>query len=200
MGLRLQEAWAGVALGILTGLLTGLSTSEVVSGVLGAVTAVIGGFLALNEGRPNSAPAADNRALRTMAFCSACCVALLIGITARSHGWFGRSPITSTYQDFMAIGVEPANARAKVLETFTPATAEAIAKGQRGELYTQAGGDLCPTLDPTNYKNSVDNWLTSFEKSGGGWTVMAGAIKQLGDQKNREALLTAYWSARCQNH
>jgi len=187
------EAVGGAALGSLVGLLLGLSATSVVGGMITSLAAVMVAFLGLNS----SAKTLKSRSgLRTASFSLFCAGALIAGLEARSHNWFGITPSEQVraweaagfgkqeardLAVFGQLGIVPAGRVAQDPPKASPLS---------GFLFGTPAAD-CDALAKERFGSAV-NRLDGFLHAGDRWSQVARAARGLPDERAAEILEAAY--------
>ena len=210
-GGSLPEVVAGGGMGVLVGLLVGLSVSPVVGTILGALAALLVTFLGLTEGKTAADPVADpalprrarGRSVRAGAFGLACALAIVIGIVIRTHGllsvpldrqvaaWEAAGYTKSEAQQLVAyreLGIVPSGRSVAAETALAPKTAT-------GGLFGARSQSECSQLERERYRDQGEE-LNAYKEAGGGWALLAQAIRTLPAPRQRE-ILTAGWSLAC---
>jgi hypothetical protein len=186
------EIIAGSSLGLLTGMLLGLSVAQVVGGAIGALTALLAAFFGLAK-TSDQLQASMLRAIRIAGFSLACTLGVILGLTARTHGWLSAS-IQSQVNDWKAAGASPSDALAYVAyqqlgivpAKMSVSTIPAASRSETG-LFANHGIQNCSDLLNARY-DSATLRVQAMQQAGGSWAVFANSLATVpADQVGRVA-------------
>lgn len=204
------QIFAGIALGLLLGLIAGLSVSPVVQTILGALVAVVAGFLgvqstgALPAGLGNVGANMRANEWRIGSFSLACIAGIVIGLYVRTNQpfvslpahiakWKAAGYTEERAQDLVAfqqLGLVPAGRTVQSGATQTAASGALMAKSTRVKL--------CDELNPAQYGTPqylLDAYRLQDSKK---LSALADEIQSHVPAQNQKALLQANWEVVCE--
>ena len=199
----MRDFGVGAVLGLFVGLLIGLSASEVVAGVLTALVALLGGLFGLrSETAPGPVPGGN--AGRIAGFALAGIVALLLGLTARTHAWLEPSP-AHTRDQWLAAGFADEEARALtafqrlgLLPQGREAGEAKSSNARTGALFSDpANNDACDALLARQY-GSADALASAMRAEGSVWARLAGTVAAGQEDAARLSALRSATAALCE--
>ena len=197
-----HEAIAGVGLGFVVGILVGMSASAVVSSVISALAAALAAFFGLSATADEKGSA---RLWRIAAFGFACPLAVILGVTIRTHNWLS-PPIGTQLADWTRAGYTPEQARSLVLMKnmgLVPQgtqVAAPVATALNSILFSSGGQEdsvlaECTNLSASRFPN-VDARLEAMRRAGNGWKQVADAVASI-DAAQREPVIDAAHRLAC---
>jgi len=188
---------AGSGIGMVVGLIMGLAASPVVGTVLGALSAGLLALLGLAKDKLNVTDS-----FRVAAFGISCVIAILLGITIRTHSWLSPDP-SKEIERWTAAKFTAEQARQVVLYERAGILQKdwnVSAKAQTGALsssflFATPGADDCGYLSSERYPQ-VSEQLGAFTQKGGEFAKMAQVVQQLPEASKR-TVLDAALALRC---
>lgn len=193
----------GAALGLFVGLLIGLSASEVVAGVATALVALLGALFGLRS-ETAAGPVPGGNAGRIAGFAVAGVLALLVGLTARTHAWLEPSP-SHTREQWIGAGFPDEEARALTafqhLGLLPPDRAAGEAKtanARTGALFANpADNEACDALLARPY-GSAEALAGAMRAEGAVWARLADTVAAGQEDAARLSALRAAIAALCE--
>lgn len=199
---------AAVSLGLLTGLLIGLSTSGVTASVVSAVLAMAAGVVALTGVKNPFLPKGESAAERSpghnwavAAFALTTVIALVLGLTLRTHNAFSPTPVELAVQ-WRSAGLSEEQARHLAVLQLTGASLKAGGGVEAGPgdtpmtaasvLFNITSPETCGRTDPARAPDAAEArnaWSLAPEP----WPGLARALPEA-----PQATLRAVWSGLCE--
>src|ERR1022692_4256025 len=188
-----SDVFAGIGLGLAVGLLVGLSTSSITATVASSLLALLATFIGLSAD-PNE----NAKLARIASFGPALVLAIIFGLSARSHGWFAPS-IRTQVQEWAVAGYEPSMAKSLVAYRelgIVPNGTKVVNPPKRLDtgLFSNSLQSNCNLLEASRFAH-VEDRLDAMQKAGGQWKALADSLTSLDVSRQDQIVNAAYGAA-----
>ena len=189
-----SDIFAGVGLGLAVGLLVGLSTSPITATVASSLLALLATYIGLSAD-----PSENAKLVRIASFGPALVLAVIFGLSARSHGWFAPS-IHTQVQQWAVAGYDPSMARSLVAYSelgIVPDGTKAVDPPKRlgtGVMNSSLQSN-CNLLDASRFAH-IEDRLDAMQKTGGQWKALADSLTSL-DVSRQDLIVNAAYGIAC---
>lgn len=189
-----SDVFAGIGLGLAVGLLVGLSNSPITATVASSLLALLATFIGLSA-NPNE----GTKIVRIAAFGPALVLAIIFGLSARSHGWFAPS-IRTQVQEWVAAGYEASTAKSLVAYRelgVVPDGTKVVDPPKRSNtgLFSDSLQSNCNLLESSRFAH-IEDRLGAMQKTGGQWKALADSLTSL-DVSRQDKILNAAYGVAC---
>ena len=200
----MRDIVIGASLGALIGFLVGLAVSEVVGSVIAGLVALLTAFFGLQEGNSILRPATPQR---IVAFSAAAVLAVLLGITIRTHDVLAPS-LKMRALAWQEVGVDKKTAgeivvfeRLGVMPVSWTTTVDAIqaAKERSTVLFANKIANSCDTLTGREYL-TVESLYDALIAEGSIWEKFAVSVPSTLGKEERSKILQAAITLRCDSN